>query len=77
MPLILRGVSLLGIHSVQVPRPWREALWGQLAGPWKPPQIDARLVRAEIPLEQVAEAARELIAGRAMGRYVVRIAGDL
>ena len=77
MPLILRGVSLLGIHSVQVPRPWREALWGQLAGPWKPPQIASRLVRAEISLEQVPEAARELIAGRARGRYVVRIAGDL
>ena len=77
MPLILRGVSLLGIHSVQVPRPWREALWSQLAGPWKPPHLDSRLVRAVISLEQVPEAARELIAARATGRYVVRIAGDL
>ena len=24
MPFILRGVSLLGIHSVECPRPWRE-----------------------------------------------------
>ena len=76
MPLILRGVSLLGIHSVQVPRPWREALWRQLAGPWKPAHIESHLVRALIGLEQVPEAARELVAGQARGRYVVRLAGE-
>ena len=76
MPLILRGVSLLGIHSVQVPRPWREALWGLLAGPWKPPHLESRLVRSVISLEQVTEAAHELIAGRARGRYVVRIGAE-
>ncbi len=77
MPLILRGVSLLGIHSVQVPRPWRVALWQQLAGPWRPQRIEQRIVRAVIDLEQVPQAARELIAGQARGRYVVRLGGDL
>ncbi len=77
LPLILRGVSLLGIHSVQVPRPWRLALWQQLAGPWRPPRIEQRIVRAVIGLEQVPQAARELIAGQARGRYVVRLAGEL
>ncbi|EQD56342.1 quinone oxidoreductase, YhdH/YhfP family, partial [mine drainage metagenome] len=57
MPLILRGVSLLGIHSVQVPRAWRLAVWGQLAGPWRPAGIEQRIVRAVIGLESVPEAA--------------------
>src|SRR5487761_73466 len=52
MPLILRGVSLLGIHSVDVPRVWRLALWEKLAGEWKPPDMDL-IVRAIIGLQDV------------------------
>lgn len=77
MPLILRGVSLLGIHSVNVPRPWRLAVWEKLAGEWKPHDMERLIVRAVIGLEEVPQACEELIAGRARGRYVVRIAGDL
>jgi acrylyl-CoA reductase (NADPH) len=76
MPLILRGVSLLGIHSVDVPRAWRLAVWNQLAGEWKPPEIDRLIVRAVISLEEVPQACEELIRGGARGRYVVRIGGD-
>jgi NADPH2:quinone reductase len=77
MPLILRGVSLLGIHSVNVPRAWRLALWEKLAGEWKPHAIERLIVRAVIGLEEVPQACAQLIAGGARGRYVVRIAGDL
>ena len=77
MPLILRGVSLLGIHSVNVPRLWRLAVWEKLAGEWKPHDMERLIVRAVIGLEEVPQACEELIAGRARGRYVVRIAGDL
>ncbi len=77
MPLILRGVSLLGIHSVEVPRAWRLALWEKLAGEWKPPDLEQRVVRAVIGLEEVPRACEELLAGGARGRYVVRIGGDL
>ena len=76
MPLILRGVSLLGIHSVDVPRPWRLQLWQQLSGEWKMTDLKARIVRAVIGLEEVPLACEELIAGRARGRYVVRLAGE-
>ena len=75
MPLILRGVSLLGIHSVDVPRPWRLALWEKLAGEWKPKDMSL-IVRAIIGLEEVPRACEELMAGAARGRYVVRIGGD-
>lgn len=77
MPLILRGVSLLGIHSVDVPRAWRLAVWEKLAGEWKPHDIERLIVRAIIGLEEVPHACEELIAGAARGRYVVRIGGDL
>ena len=77
MPLILRGVSLLGIHSVDVPRSWRLAVWDKLAGEWKPHGIERLIVRAVIGLEEVPRACEELMAGAARGRYVVRIGGDL
>jgi NADPH2:quinone reductase len=76
IPLILRGVSLLGIHSVDVPRPWRLAIWEKLAGDWKLDSLDL-IVREVIPLEDVPRACETLVAGRALGRYVVRIAGDI
>jgi acrylyl-CoA reductase (NADPH) len=76
MPLILRGVSLLGIHSVDVPRPWRLAIWDKLAGDWKPHDIERLIVRAVIGLEEVPQACEELIKGAARGRYVVRVGGD-
>jgi NADPH2:quinone reductase len=73
MPFILRGVSLLGIHSVQCPRPWREAIWQQLAGAWKPDNLDAIAPRV-VGLEGVAAACEDLIAGRSIGRTVVQLA---
>jgi NADPH2:quinone reductase len=76
MPLILRGVSLLGIHSVEVPRAWRLAVWHKLAGDWKPHDIERLIVRAVIGLEEVPRACEELIKGAARGRYVVRLGGD-
>ena len=76
MPLILRGVSLLGINSVEVPRAWRLAVWEKLAGEWKPHGIERLIVRAIIGLEEVPRACEELLAGGARGRYVVRIGGE-
>jgi len=77
LPFILRGVSLLGIHSVEVPREWRLAVWEKLAGDWKLPGLERLIVREVIGLDAVPKACAELIAGKARGRYVVRIAGDL
>ena len=77
MPLILRGVSLLGIHSVEVPRPWKLAVWEKLAGEWKPSEIERLIVRAVVGLEEVPQACEDLLAGEGRGRYIVRIGGDL
>lgn len=74
MPFILRGVSLLGIHSVECPRAWREDLWAKLAGAWKPRHLD-RIVAREITLDALPAACADLIAGTVQGRTLVRVAG--
>ncbi|WP_029888544.1 YhdH/YhfP family quinone oxidoreductase [Polycyclovorans algicola] len=76
MPFILRGVSLLGIHSVECPRAWREWIWQQLAGPWKLRHLDT-LVSREILLDQVKATCDEQVAGSLVGRTVVKLSGDL
>jgi acrylyl-CoA reductase (NADPH) len=77
LPFILRGVSLLGINSVDVPRSWRLELWQKLAGEWKLPELKRLIVRETIDLDAVPRACEELIAGQARGRYVVKIGGEL
>lgn len=75
MPFILRGVSLLGINSVEVPRAWREAVWDRLGGPWKPARLDLIAPRT-ITLDEVPQACAALVAGGQHGRTVVRIGGE-
>lgn len=72
MPLILRGVSLLGINSVEVPREWRLDVWNKLAGDWKPKNL-SDIVRRTITLDEVPAACEELMASSVQGRYVVKI----
>ena len=70
MPFILRGVSILGIDSVQCPMPLRREVWRRLADDMKPPLSD---IAQTITLEELPDAFATLLAGRARGRYVVRI----
>lgn len=72
MPFILRGVSLLGIHSVECPRAWREDIWHRLASDWKPRILD-QVVACEIGLHEVPAACEALIAGQMTGRVLVRV----
>jgi acrylyl-CoA reductase (NADPH) len=71
MPFILRGVSLLGI-SVALPPAERAALWQRLATDLKPRHLD-RIVTRTIGLEQLPAAFAEVLAGRLIGRILVRI----
>lgn len=74
MPLILRGVSLLGINSVEVPRAWREDVWQKLSGEWKPATLSAIAPRT-VSLDEVPPACAQLIEGSQHGRTVVQLAG--
>lgn len=75
MPFILRGVSLLGINSVEMPRPWRLELWDKLSTDWKPKNL-SDIVRRTISLDEVPACCDELMSSSVQGRYVVKLAGD-
>jgi acrylyl-CoA reductase (NADPH) len=72
LPFILRGVSLLGIHSVECPRAWREDIWAKLAGPWKPRHL-ASIVTRTVVLDELPAACADLIAGTVTGRILVKV----
>ena len=75
MPFILRGVSLLGIHSVEMPRAWRLEIWKHLASDWKPAQLKD-IANRTVSLEEVPAVCAELIASQVLGRTIVRIGGE-
>ncbi|MEJ0044332.1 MAG: MDR family oxidoreductase [Rhizomicrobium sp.] len=70
-PFILRGVSLLGIDSVQMPKPRRIQAWNRLAKDLDPAKLAA--MTHTIPLSDVRKAAEDILAGKIRGRLVVEI----
>jgi acrylyl-CoA reductase (NADPH) len=70
-PLILRGVSLLGVNSVDISNAERRRIWRLLADYMDRDLLDS--MTSEISLEQAESAARQILAGRVRGRTVVRI----
>ena len=70
-PFILRGVSLLGIESVHMPKPRRLQAWARLARDLDKDKLSA--MTQTIGLKDVFEAANEILAGRVRGRLVVDV----
>lgn len=71
LPFILRGVNLLGVDSVELPLAMKAAMWEKLAGPWKLDGLER--MAHEIGLDDVPEAIGRMLAGRMVGRMLVRI----
>ena len=72
LPFILRGVKLLGIDSVACPMHRRLDVWQRLASNMKPTNLAA--IATTIGLGELSSAFDTLLAGRARGRVVVKIA---
>ncbi len=72
MPFILRGVSLLGINSVEAPREQRLAVWKRLGGDLRPAHLE-RIVSREVSLDELPACFEAYIAGQITGRTVVRL----
>jgi acrylyl-CoA reductase (NADPH) len=70
-PFILRGVALLGVNSVTVPRARRVVAWGRLAKELDLDKLDG--MTTTILLEKVQDAGARIIAGQVRGRVVVEI----
>ncbi|MFZ4718713.1 MAG: acryloyl-CoA reductase [Ilumatobacteraceae bacterium] len=69
-PFILRGVSLLGIDSVQTPIDARRAMWQRIGGDLKPAWLD-HLDTTVVGLDGLAEHLDRILAGGMRGRTLV------
>ena len=69
LPFILRGVSLLGINSVDAPAGLRRRAWALLAEELDPALL-ARVTRT-VGLAEAIEIGPEVVAGRVHGRTIV------
>ena len=72
LPLILRGVSLIGISSNNTPYDMRKTLWDRLANEWRPPHLDS-IINNEVSLENLGESFDVLMKGESLGRTVVNL----
>ncbi|MDQ0391623.1 acrylyl-CoA reductase (NADPH) [Labrys monachus] len=70
-PFILRGVSLLGVDSVQCPAVVRREAWRRLSGELDRDKLDA--MTQSIPFDEVKDIATKILDGQVRGRVVVEI----
>jgi acrylyl-CoA reductase (NADPH) len=75
LPFILRGVALLGMDSANMPIGERRALWARIASDLRPNGLGSGEGVTEIGLEELDGAFDAILAGRARGRWVVRVSG--
>ncbi|MPZ76854.1 MAG: acryloyl-CoA reductase [Deltaproteobacteria bacterium] len=70
-PFILRGVSLLGVDSVEIPMNTRARVWQKLATDWKL-DLSADIV-TECSLEELNPKIDEILKGGIRGRVLVNL----
>ncbi len=70
-PFILRGVSLLGINSVTMPKPKRIVAWDRLARDLDRGKLAA--ITTTIGFDDILPAARDIAGGKVRGRLVIDI----
>jgi len=69
-PFILRGVSLLGVDSVEIPMRARQMAWNKLASEWS---IDVGKLVTEVSLEELNPKIDEILKGGIRGRVLVNL----
>jgi len=72
-PFILRGVSLLGVDSVNCPMPQRAEVWRRLATDLKPVKVIGQV--REIAFADLPTVFDDFIKGRVVGRVLVNVRG--
>jgi acrylyl-CoA reductase (NADPH) len=72
MPMILRGVSMLGITSANCPMDTRLRLWDRLATDLRPAHL-SEIVTDIIRLDELSRSFEALLAGNHTGRFVVAL----
>ena len=69
-PFILRGVSLLGVDSVEIPMRARQTAWSKLAGEWS---VDLGEIVTEVSLEELDPQIDAILKGGVRGRVLVNL----
>ncbi len=72
MPFILRGVSLLGINSIEMPASMRDAAWQRVATDLKPRHLD-KIVTREVAFQDLPGVFDDFMKAEVTGRTVVKI----
>ena len=70
MPMILRGVSLLGISSTNCERDLRDETWQRLGGELKPNDLES-IVTETIGLDELLSASEKMLGRKTFGRFLV------
>jgi acrylyl-CoA reductase (NADPH) len=71
MPFILRGVSLLGIDSVELPVERRRQVWELLGADLKPKGLES--IVHDVTLDGLTPVLDSILQGAVTGRYVVDV----
>ncbi len=72
LPFILRSINLLGISSANCPATLRRKIWKRLGNELKPQHLD-KIVHNVISLDELPQAFETMLAGKSIGRTVVKI----
>ncbi len=70
-PFILRGISLLGIDSVNCPPDVRTEIWQKLSNEWKLEHLDR--ISTEISLDELDREIDLILKGKHKGRAIVNL----
>ncbi|MEX0957908.1 MAG: oxidoreductase [Burkholderiales bacterium] len=73
MPFILRGVSLLGVDSVNTPMPLRSKVWERLGSDLKPRML--KEISNTVPFAELPGVFDRVLKSQMRGRTVVKIGG--
>lgn len=73
MPFILRGVSLLGVDSVNTPMPLRSKVWERLGNDLKPRML--KEISNTVPFAELPGVFDRVLKSQIRGRTVVKIDG--
>ena len=70
LPIILRGVNILGINSVDYPKEEKITIWEKLANEW---YVADDLVSQKVNLDELEETIAALKDGKHLGRTIVKV----
>lgn len=73
MPFILRGVSLLGINSIEMSQVWRQQIWDRIGSDLKFAHLD-KIAQKTVEFDQLPNEFDAFIKSQVTGRVVVKIA---